>query len=118
MSIPIDFFNLLLLRLRMAFDGVLAFGQIGAAIVRAEDDRWKAKAAAAFQPPHVQHLALRPLRAFAPNLAPSQRIATVYPNSGTVIVARYRDAIEVLDRNADFEVLNFENGLGWISLSA
>jgi cytochrome P450 len=30
---------------------------------------------------------------------------TAYPNSGTAIVTRFQDVIEVLDRNADFEVV-------------
>ncbi len=105
MAILINFFSVILVRLRMAFDGVFAFGQIGAAIVRAEGEGLKEKAAAALQDPRVQRLALRPLRAFAPNLILSRQWVTAYPNSGTAIVTRYQDVIEVLDRNADFEVV-------------
>jgi cytochrome P450 len=105
MSILIQFFNVILLRLRMALDGVLALGQIGGAIARASGGGLKEKASAAFQDPRVQRLALRPLRAFAPNLVLSRPWVTAYPNSGTAIVTRFQDVIEVLDRNADFEVV-------------
>lgn len=105
MNIVINVFSVSLVRLRMALDGVLAFGQIAAAIARAKGGGVKEKAASAFQDPSVQRLALRPLRAFAPNLVLSKRWVTAYPNSGTAVVTRYRDVIEVLDRNADFEVV-------------
>jgi cytochrome P450 len=50
-------------------------------------------------------LALRSLRAFLPNLVLSRRLIAAYPNTGTAIVTRYEDVVEVLDRNADFEVV-------------
>src|ERR1700694_2338784 len=93
------------LRLRMAIEGVAAVFQIGAAILSAKGDGLKAKAAAAFQEPRLQRLALRPLRAFLPNLVLSKQIIAAYPNTGTAIVTRYRDVVEVLDRNGDFEVV-------------
>src|SRR5262249_42932895 len=34
-----------------------------------------------------------------------KQVITAYPNTGTTIVTRYQDVIEVLDRNADFEVV-------------
>jgi cytochrome P450 len=105
MSTLINFITLSFLRLRMAIDGIAAVFQIGAAILSARGDGLKAKAAAAFQEPRLQRLALRPLRAFLPNLVLSKQFIAAYPNTGTAIVTRYRDVVEVLDRNADFEVV-------------
>src|SRR5580692_7020345 len=105
MSTLTNFITSILLRLQMALEGVVAVFQVGAAILSAKGDGLKAKAAAALQDPHVQRLASRPLRAFLPNLVLSKKLVTAYPNSGTAIVTRYQDVVEVLDRNADFEVV-------------
>ena len=40
-----------------------------------------------------------------PNLVLSRQLIGAYPNTGTAIVTRHQDVIEVLDRNADFEVV-------------
>ena len=53
----------------------------------------------------MQRISLRSLRAFLPNLVLSKPLVTAYPNTGTAIVTRYQDVVEVLDRNADFEVV-------------
>lgn len=105
MSTLINFINLIVLRARMAIDGVAALFQIGVAVLSATGDGLKAKAAAAFQEPRLQRIALRPLRAFLPNLVLSRQFIRAYPNTGTAIVTRYQDVVEVLDRNADFEVV-------------
>src|ERR1700732_109274 len=105
MSIVINLIVSIFLRLRMAIDGVVALFQIGAAILSAKGDGLKAKAAAAFQQPRVQRLALRPLRAFVPNLVLSKQFVGAYPNTGTAVVTRYEDVVEILDRDADFEVV-------------
>jgi cytochrome P450 len=105
MSIVINFVTLSFLRLRMAVEGVVALFQVGAAILSAKGDGLKAKVATAFQEPRLQRLALRPLRAFLPNLVLSKQFVTAYPNTGTAIVTRYQDVVEILDRNADFEVV-------------
>ena len=91
--------------LRMWVEGLIAPFQLAPAILSAKGDGLKAKAAAALQDPHAQRLALRSLRAFAPNLVLSKQVIGAYPNTGTAIVTRYQDVIEVLDRNADFEVV-------------
>jgi cytochrome P450 len=91
--------------LRMWVEGLVAPFQIAPAILSAKGDGLKAKAAAALQDPRVQRLAARPLRAFLPNLVLSKQVVAAYPNTGTTIVTRYQDVIEVLDRNADFEVV-------------
>jgi cytochrome P450 len=71
----------------------------------AKGDGLKAKAAAALKEPRAQRLALRFARAFLPNLVLSRQFVAAYPNTGTAIVTRRQDVIEVLDRNADFEVV-------------
>ena len=45
------------------------------------------------------------LRAFSPNLSLKRQLVKSYDNTGTVIVTRNNDCIEVLDRNEDFEVV-------------
>lgn len=105
MAIVVNVARLAYLRSRMAIDGVLAIFQIGAAVLFARGGNLKAKAAAAFGDPRLQRVALRVLRAFAPNLVLSRQIVGAYPNTGTAIVTRYRDVIEVLDREADFAVV-------------
>jgi cytochrome P450 len=100
--------NLLLvlwLRLRIAFEGIAALFQIGAAILSSNGEGLKAKTATAVQDPRLQRLALRPLRAFLPNIVLPRRLIGAYPNSGTAIITRYQDVVEVLDREADFEVV-------------
>src|SRR5271165_832817 len=104
MSALTNLFSVLFLRLRIACEGIAAFFQIGAAILSANGDGLKAKAAAAIQDPRFQRLALRPLRAFLPTLVLPRPLIGAYPNTGTAIVTRHQDVIEVLDRNADFEV--------------
>jgi cytochrome P450 len=105
MSALINLITVPVLRVRIALEGIAAFFQIGAAILSAKGDGLKAKAAAALQEPRVLRLALRPLRAFLPNLVLSRQMIAAYPNTGTAIVTRFEDVIEVLDRNADFEVV-------------
>ena len=105
MSTLINLVTLIVVRARMAIDGVAAVFQIAAAILSATGDGVKAKAATAFQDPRLQRIALRALRAFVPNLVLSRQLVGAYPNTGTAIVTRHRDVVEVLDRNADFEVV-------------
>ena len=105
MSFLTNFVTSFAVRLRMLLDGLVAPFQIAPAILAASGDGLKAKAAAALQDPRVQRISLRLLRAFLPNLVLSKPLVTAYPNTGTAIVTRYQDVVEVLDRNADFEVV-------------
>jgi cytochrome P450 len=95
----------IVLRLRMAIEGIAAVFPVAAAILSAKGDGLKAKAAAAQQEPRVQRLAARFFRAFLPNRVSSKKLVAAYPNTGTAFVMRYQDVVEVLDRNADFEVV-------------
>ena len=89
----------------MLLDGLVAPFQIAPAILAASGEGLKAKAVAALQDPRVHRISLRLLRAFLPNLVLSKRLVAAYPNTGTAIVTRYQDVVEVLDRHADFEVV-------------
>lgn len=55
--------------------------------------------------PASQRKVFAALRLLAPNLSLSQVLIKCYDNSGTVIVSRGVDVREVLDRQADFEVV-------------
>ena len=52
-----------------------------------------------------QRLVFSILRAFAPNISLSTVILKAYENTGTVIVTRHNDVLDVLSRDADFEVV-------------
>src|SRR5262245_60889226 len=105
MSFLTNLVTSVVVRLRMLLEGLAAPFQIAPAILAASGDGLKAKAAAALQDPRMQRISLRLLRAFQPNLVLSKQLVKAYPNTGTAIVTRYQDVVEVLDRNADFEVV-------------
>lgn len=104
MTVP-NFVTVLVLRLRMIADGLATFYLIPAAILTAKGSGLKAKAKAAGQDPLFQRRTLRFFRAFLPNLRIRYKLETAYPNNGSALVTRHDDVIEVLDRNADFEVV-------------
>jgi hypothetical protein len=104
MTLP-NFVTVLIVRLRMILDGLAALYQVPAAVLSAKGSGLREKAAAAFQEPLFQRRGLRLLRAFLPNLRVPWKFVTAYQNNGTAVVARHDDVIEVLDRNADFEVV-------------
>ncbi|MGH6796641.1 MAG: cytochrome P450 [Methylocella sp.] len=104
MALP-NFVTVLIVRTRAIVDGLAALYQIPAAIFAAEGSGLKAKAKAAIQEPRFLRLALRFFRAFLPTVRVRYKFDTAYPNNGTALVTRHEDVIEVLDRNADFEVV-------------
>ncbi|MEO1092903.1 MAG: cytochrome P450 [Pseudomonadota bacterium] len=55
--------------------------------------------------PATQLHVMAVLRAFKPNLSLSTRLVKAYDNTGTAVVTRRRDVLEVLTRDADFEVV-------------
>lgn len=55
--------------------------------------------------PQGQRLALAVLRAFLPNLVLSKSLVKAYSNSGTAILTRRDDVLDMLSRNDDFEVV-------------
>ena len=60
---------------------------------------------AAFAKVSTQLTVMKVLRAFWPNLSLKTQIMKAYENTGTVVVTRYNDNLEVLNRNSDFEVV-------------
>jgi cytochrome P450 len=105
MRVP-NFVTVLGVRLRMTAEGLCALYQIPVAVLSAKGSGLKEKFAAALQVPLTQRLGFRLARAFLPNSPVlSKRFIKSYPNNGTALVARHDDVIEVLDRNADFEVV-------------
>ena len=65
----------------------------------------KARLAGVFTSPAGQRAVFSVLRAFMPNLLLRKVFVTAYSNSATAIVSRFDDVHEVLDREADFEVV-------------
>jgi len=65
----------------------------------------KTNLAAAFASVGTQRLALSVLRAFVPNLVLKRQFVKAYDNTGTVVVTRHADCLDVLNRNDDFEVV-------------
>lgn len=65
----------------------------------------KTNLAAAFALASTQRLALSVLRAFWPNLVLKRQIVKAYENTGTVVVTRHDDCLDVLNRDEDFEVV-------------
>lgn len=65
----------------------------------------KARLAAEFKQPPTQRKVFQVLRAFWPNLSLNRQVVKAYDNSGTVVVTRSDDCLDVLSRNEDFEVV-------------
>ena len=104
MIVP-NFVTVLVVRLRMTAEGLATLYQIPAAVLSAKGARLKEKFGVALQEPLTLRLGFRLLRAFLPNIRVSRKVITTYQNNGTALVTRHDDVIEVLDRNADFEVV-------------
>ncbi len=52
-----------------------------------------------------QRAILATMRAFSPNLTLSRKFVKAYDNTGTTVVTRRKDVLDVLSRDADFEVV-------------
>jgi cytochrome P450 len=104
MDLP-NFVKVLMIRLRMSGEGLAALYQVPAAVLSAQGSGLNEKIATALSDPYTLRLGYRALRAFLPNVRVPWTLITSYPNSGAAIVTRRDDVIEVLDRNADFEVI-------------
>ncbi|WP_299689745.1 cytochrome P450 [uncultured Tateyamaria sp.] len=77
--------------------GYLIFGGIGALV--------SGGIAPFFLRANTQRRAFALLRGFWPNLSLNRVVMKCYDNTGTAVVTRRADVIEVLNRNADFEVV-------------
>ncbi len=104
MSLILNMLHAAELDAHMAGEGALAGAEIAAKLAGASGDA-KARLAAVLGDPAGQRAVFASLRAFAPNLAIDKTLITAYPCDGTVIVSRADDVREVLDRQADLEVV-------------
>ncbi|MCA8883290.1 MAG: cytochrome P450 [Rhodobacteraceae bacterium] len=88
-------------------DGVASAGRLAGAGIKAAraPGGLKANAAAVLTAPENQRKVLDVMRAFLPNLSLSRKLVQAYDNTGTVIVTRREDVLEVIRRDADFEVV-------------
>src|SRR3984893_16817827 len=99
------FVKVLIVRLRMIGEGLAALYQVPVAVLSAQGSGLREKIATALFDPYIQRLGFRFSRAFLPNIRLPWTFITSYPSRGTALVTRRDDVIEVLDRNADFEVV-------------
>ena len=86
------------------FGAAARLAGLGLAAVRAPGGAG-AHLATALADPARQLQALAALRAFLPNLSLSRKLVAAYDNTGTVIVTRRADVMDVLRRDDDFEVV-------------
>lgn len=95
------------LRLGMWGTGLASLGRLagaGLAAARAPGG-FKANAAALLGDPARQMQGMAVLRGFLPNLRLNRELVAAYDNSGTVIVTRHADVMDVLRRDDDFAVV-------------
>lgn len=97
LSILLNWLNGLFGLLKLIGIGVSALFGSGGSVKSRVIDKVKA--------PQGQRLVLTVLRAFMPNIVLSASLVKAYRNSGTAIVTRREDVLDVLNRNDDFEVV-------------
>lgn len=73
--------------------------------LRGEQGSLRTRLFAALTTTRGQRLGFAVMRAFTPNLAIKKSFVAAYENSGTVVVTRYKDVLEVLNRDDVFEVV-------------
>jgi cytochrome P450 len=104
MSLILNLLHSAELEAHMLGEGALAGAEIAGKLAMASGDP-KARLLSVLGDPAGQRALFASLRAFKPNLAIDKTLITSYPCEGTVIVSRAEDVREVLDRQADFEVV-------------
>lgn len=65
----------------------------------------KSRLGAALKQSSTQRHLFAALRAFLPNLVLSRRLVKSYENSGTALITRRQDVLDILNRNEDFAVV-------------
>ena len=65
----------------------------------------KSRLGAALKQSSTQRHLFAALRAFLPNLVLSRRLVKSYGNSGTALITRRQDVLDILNRNEDFAVV-------------
>ena len=78
---------------------------VGLAALRGSGSTLKERLTAAFTQPEHQRLLFTVLRALRPNLLTRRQLITSYANTGTALVTRFPDVLEVLSRDEDFAVV-------------
>ncbi|WP_235953155.1 cytochrome P450 [Salipiger sp. PrR002] len=89
----------------MLGDGIVALGWLIGKGGSAFASGGKAALPPLLTAPEAQQKVFAVLRAFWPNLSLKAAVVKAYDNSGTVVVTRHEDCIDVLNRDADFEVV-------------
>lgn len=106
MSMILNPFVALAGRLRVWFEGLVALGRlIGSAIAALADGSLRERFLPQLLQPAMMRQVMAVLRAFQPNLSLSRNLVKAYENTGTVVVTRRCDVIDVLSRDSDFEVV-------------
>ncbi len=108
MTVIINPFMALVRRLGLWLAGLVALGRligIAASALSGGDGSIGQRITAKLLAPTGQRYALTVLSAFWPNLLLSRKLVTAYDNSGTAIITRRKDVLDVLSRDEDFEVV-------------
>lgn len=92
-------------RLMLWAEGIVALFRVLVGGIAALIRGGKADVGRFFLDPATQRRALAVLRAFWPNLSLKRQLMRAYDNTGTAIVTRRADVLDVLSRNGDFEVV-------------
>lgn len=102
-----NIFRALLVQVRIWAEAIVSAVRLAAAGIRAAraPGGVKANAAGLLADPTVQRQGLDVLRAFVPTLSLRRVLVKSYDNTGTALVTRRADVLEVLGRDADFEVV-------------
>ncbi|MBV9783889.1 MAG: cytochrome P450 [Acidisphaera sp.] len=104
MAILVGFFSGLAVRLGMLAASLGAAATLLARILPSLS-AGKGRLIAVLTTPENQRRVFTILRALSPNLVLSRRLVTAYDSTGTALVTRFSDVVEVLDRDADFAVV-------------
>ena len=108
MSLLINLFAAVWTRLVLFGEGLAGLaglaGAAGASLMGGQGSLASRFGAAAATPLGLRR-AFAVLRAFQPNLLLSRKLVTAYDNSGTAVVSRFEDVVDVLSRDGEFEVV-------------
>jgi cytochrome P450 len=88
-------------------EGLMALGQLIGLVASSatKEGGLRKNIAGPLQELPTQRKILSVLRAFWPNLSLKRKLVKAYDNTGTVIVTRHNDCLDVLRRDEDFEVV-------------
>jgi cytochrome P450 len=103
----VNFVSAVLTRLMILFDGLAALGGLAGIALSCLSGAgsFKTRIAARLGEPDGLRLVFGAFRSLLPTLVISRKFATAYDNNGSALVTRFTDVHEVLNRDADFEVV-------------